>query len=140
MRGAPGSGKSTLSRMLAESIFYNEGDYVICSTDSFFIKDGVYKFDPTKLGWAHTQNREKARAAMENGVELVIIDNTNTRRSDMAPYIQMAEQYGYNITEIVVGRLNQASIDTYVERNTHSVPRESIERMVNTLKDSILND
>ena len=44
LRGIPGAGKSTLAKQLGDSHF---------ETDGFFMVDGEYKFDPTKLRKAH---------------------------------------------------------------------------------------
>ena len=145
MRGLPGSGKSTEARALAERHVSTGGQTVaICSTDSFFIKDdGQYVFDASKLGKNHGMNQYKANRFMFMGTELVIVDNTNTTRKEMAPYKQSAKDNGYDVREVLVGKeslfpadLEECCphkytdyIDMCVQRNTHGVPKEAIERM-----------
>lgn len=52
MRGVTGSGKSTVALAVAQ------GDKSkIFSTDDFFVKDGVYQFDPKQIGRAHQWNQ-----------------------------------------------------------------------------------
>jgi pantothenate kinase-related protein Tda10 len=53
MRGVPGSGKSYLASLLRESYMKKGYSCSIYSTDNFFMKDGVYSFDPSKLGEYH---------------------------------------------------------------------------------------
>jgi len=50
IRGLSGCGKTTFSRELVDS---NSGDATMYAADDYFVgKDGVYRFDPSKLGEA----------------------------------------------------------------------------------------
>ena len=82
MRGIPGSGKSTLARKLAppENIF---------STDDFFMVQGEYKFDPTKLGQYHGQNLDRFQNAIMNGVAPIVVDNTNIQKWEYSKYADL---------------------------------------------------
>lgn len=51
MSGIPGSGKSTYVKQLQQKLGYY--DVVVCSADHFFMVNGEYRFDVTKLGDAH---------------------------------------------------------------------------------------
>lgn len=126
LRGLPGSGKSTLAKIICEG---SEEHTTICSTDIFFVKDGQYKFDPTKLGWAHQQNKNKCYEAMKSGYGCIVIDNTNIKRADFKPYLDMAAERGFSVQEIIVGKFDEESIKIYAARNTHGVPIEAIKRM-----------
>lgn len=126
LRGLPGSGKSTLAYTLTENEFESA---LICSTDRFFYQNGEYKFDAKKLGWAHQKNKEACRSGMMAGYHNIVIDNTNIKRADFQPYIDMAKEHGYSVQEIVVGRFDEESIKEYAARNQHGVPIESIRRM-----------
>ena len=55
LRGIPGAGKSTLAKQLGDSHF---------ETDGFFMVDGEYKFDPTKLREAHQWCQSQVELAM----------------------------------------------------------------------------
>ncbi len=47
VRGIPGSGKSTFAKQLVGA------DFLVCEADKYFMVDGEYKFDATKLKQAH---------------------------------------------------------------------------------------
>jgi NEDD4-binding protein 2 len=94
MRGVSGSGKSTLAREIAEKAGCHA---VIYSTDDFFMVDGEYRFDPKRLGEFHASNVNRAEEAMADQCECVIIDNTNTQAWEMKPYVELAEEYGYDV-------------------------------------------
>lgn len=49
MRGVPGAGKSTIVNYLANKLDTN----CICSADLFFMKNGRYEYDRSKIGQAH---------------------------------------------------------------------------------------
>ena len=128
MRGVPGSGKSTLAMMLAESYsrLVGSSQVKILSTDDFFVKNGVYTFDRTKLGYAHQRNIILAEEAMRQGIRYVFIDNTNISNKEMAPYVALAEQYKYEVQYVTVGRFDQEHVKKYHERNEHGVPFDNI--------------
>lgn len=127
LRGIPGSGKSTKAQEIVDNCF---GTHVKCSADDYFINsDGEYVFNRFRLGKAHNQCKENAKQAMKDGVDLVIVDNTNTTKKEMQPYINMAKHYGYQIKFEVVGSFDEESIELYAKRNVHGVPVETIKRM-----------
>ena len=97
MRGVSGSGKSTL----AKKIHATRGG-VIFSTDDFFTNPatGQYEFDLSKLKQNHEANQFRTAEAMARGLTPIIVDNTNSKRWEMLPYVKMADRYGYRI-EIV---------------------------------------
>jgi len=84
VRGLPGSGKSTLAAMLP-------GTHV--EADDFFIVNGEYKFDGSRIGEAHGWCLSKCREALERG-EDVVVSNTFTRLWEMRPYIDAATEFG----------------------------------------------
>ena len=111
MQGVPGSGKSTIACELADLVF---------STDDFFYREGEYKFDAAKIGEAHQWNQLRAEGAMMVGGNDIAIDNTNVKRWEAKPYVQMAERYGYAVVFVRVSS-NFKSV--------HGVTQEVIERM-----------
>ena len=68
LRGVPGSGKSTLAKSL---------DGAIVSADNYMTDcDGNYKFDPTRLPYAHGEClSEFMRHMLEWGTPFVTVDN-----------------------------------------------------------------
>jgi len=129
MRGVPGSGKSYLAEQLAK-LAAKTGSVVLYSTDEFFMSEGQYKFDPTKLGKYHMQNIERAAKAAENGVDTIIIDNTNIRHWEMRAYAQIADKNGYEVEFVESNSPWARDAVECARRNTHGVPLDKIIQML----------
>ncbi len=71
LRGIPGAGKSTLAKQLGDAHF---------EADSYFMIDGEYQFDPTKL--------RKAHEWCQGQVELAMIQNHITYGLDSSDIVQ----------------------------------------------------
>eukprot|EP00039_Didymoeca_costata_P005336 m.80625 g.80625 ORF g.80625 m.80625 type:complete len:160 (+) comp12772_c0_seq5:239-718(+) len=125
MRGLPGSGKSTL----ASSLTGENG--IVLSTDDYFICDGVYQFEPTKLGDAHRWNQARSKDAMEKGVPVIAIDNTNTKLWEMQPYAAMGLSHGYRVEIRIPMTPWRFDPATCFERNAHGVALETLVAMLN---------
>lgn len=124
MRGISGSGKSTRAKQIAQE----RGGAVICSADNYFLdEDGNYNFDVRKLSAAHNDCRLKFEKAVQWGEPTVIIDNTNTRKSEYKHYIQYASAQGYDI-QIV--KIDPPSIKECADRNVHGVPEDVIKKQL----------
>ncbi|KFV43033.1 NEDD4-binding protein 2-like 2 [Gavia stellata] len=93
LRGLPGSGKSTLSRILLGQ----SCDGIVFSTDDYFRQQDGYTYNAAQLGDAHDWNQKRAKQAMEQGKSPVIIDNTNTQAWEMKPYVEVALEKGYRV-------------------------------------------
>uniref|UniRef100_A0A8B9ME67 NEDD4-binding protein 2-like 2 n=1 Tax=Accipiter nisus TaxID=211598 RepID=A0A8B9ME67_9AVES len=93
LRGLPGSGKSTLSRILLRQ----SCDGIVFSTDDYFRQQDGYTYNAAQLGDAHDWNQKRAKQAMEQGKSPVIIDNTNTQAWEMKPYVEVALEKGYRV-------------------------------------------
>lgn len=126
MQGASGSGKSTLARDHIAPLLQALGhDVVIVSTDDEFHENGVYRFDPTKLGINHAKTQQKCREALIAG-KSVVVDNTNTQAWEAKPYVMMAQELGIPVT------FHRA---TGSYQNLHGVPSEKVEQMKQRLED-----
>ncbi|KAK2533076.1 N4bp2l1 [Columba livia] len=125
LRGLPGSGKSTLARQLKREY----PSAVVLSTDDYFIENGVYMFEPDLLEDAHKWNQKRARKAMKNGKSPVIIDNTNIHAWEMKPYVMMARENRYEVVFQEPDTPWKFNVRELTRRNTHHVPRETIQRM-----------
>ena len=117
LRGLPGQGKSTVAQDLG-------GEVV--SADDYFVVDGKYEFDATKLKEAHKYARELFQIHLDNAVEKIVVDNTNTQEWEFKDYKEKALERDYKVIELIVGTRN---VDESVERNTHNVPRTVIRKM-----------
>ena len=112
LRGLPGSGKSTLADSLGI-------DYV--EADMFFMQDGEYKFDASKLKEAHQWCQDRVRKIMELDMS-VAVANTFTQEWEMEPYLKMAEEFGYRVNSLIVENRHGGE-------NIHGVPAEALDRM-----------
>lgn len=127
MQGVPGSGKSTLAREFAA----NAKSVKVVSADHYFeeLGGGTYAFDPSKLGEAHGQCFRRFIAAVQEGVETVIVDNTNTTATEVAPYVLGGEAHGYKVEVIRV----TCDPDVAAARNTHGVPVHAVRAMASRI-------
>ncbi|ORX41761.1 hypothetical protein BCR36DRAFT_172317 [Piromyces finnis] len=144
LRGLPGSGKSTLAKSLLES---SNSQGIILSTDDFFMEDGVYKYDVTRILEAHRFNQNLCKENCEKGVTPVIIDNTNVKRRDAKVYIEIAVQYGYEVQvrEPDTPWWKSRNIQELTQKTVHGVPEEKIQKMLERWDDdfsveTILNE
>ncbi|XP_066910345.1 NEDD4-binding protein 2-like 1 [Clytia hemisphaerica] len=94
LRGLPGSGKTTRAMELTNDATLG----VILATDDFFTKDGVYTYNKKMIGKAHQWNQERTKLSMEACITPICIDNTNTQKFEMKPYVLMADKYGYQVS------------------------------------------
>lgn len=129
MKGVPGSGKSYKANELAKQL-----KAFICSADHFFEtvvnNEVVYKFNPKRLGQAHQTCKDNCERAMQEKKN-VIIDNTNLTYKECKPYISLAKKYGYDCTIVESDTPWKKDAKICSERNTHGVPLEKIQEMMN---------
>ena len=58
-RAVSGCGKSTISNILKKECLKKSITVNICSTDNFFMLNGIYRFDSSKLNEYHQKNLKK---------------------------------------------------------------------------------
>lgn len=118
LRGVPGSGKSTVAQNIGGTHF---------ETDKYFMVDGEYKFDPTKLKQYHQMCQDEVNLAMiqnhtANLNDVIVVSNTFTQEWEIKPYFDLAKTYGYQVFSLIVenrhGGLNQ-----------HGVPEDKVQIM-----------
>ena len=118
LRGVPGSGKSTVAQNIGGTHF---------ETDKYFMVDGEYKFDPTKLKQYHQMCQDEVNLAMiQNHTahlnDVIVVSNTFSQEWEMKPYFDLAKTYGYQVFSLIVenrhGGLNQ-----------HGVPEDKVQIM-----------
>ena len=115
LRGLPGSGKSTLAKSLG-------GMYA--EADQYFMEDGEYKFDPSKIKDAHGWCQDIVHSYLRNGIEKVIVSNTFTQEWEMEAYYKLAEKYGYRVYSLIVENRHGGV-------NEHGVPEGKLKQMKN---------
>ena len=105
---------------------------LVLSTDNYFVKDGVYKFNPKMLPAAHLHTQELAKVAIKNGDnDVIIIDNTHTQKWEAKPYVEAAVIDGRYLIEFREPS-TQWKKDPIIlaKKNTHGVPENAIRRML----------
>ena len=115
LRGLPGAGKSTVAKRLG-------GEHY--EADMFFMKDGEYKFDATKLKMAHQWCQQQVEHCMEDESPVVVVSNTFTQEWEMQAYNDLAKHYGYTVFSLVVENRHGGE-------NVHGVPADAMDRMEN---------
>jgi predicted kinase len=135
MRGIPGSGKSTLAVVLANVPGVDAAP--VYSTDDFFMIEGVYRFDPSKLGANHGANLARTVSAMEAEIPHVIVDNTMTQAWEAREYVRAAVRLGYAVQFIEPRTPWARDAAECARRNSHGVPEASIVAMLARWEDDL---
>lgn len=117
IRGAPGSGKSSLARRLHWSRVEGAAHF---EADMWFEQSGVYHFRPEQLTAAHRWCQDQTKQAMLRGSNTIIVSNCFIRRWELALYQVLARIHGYRVQEITL----KANFG-----NIHGVPKEKVELM-----------
>lgn len=131
LRGLPGTGKDEIAKYLAASgipSIPGVSSAITLSTDQFFIKDGKYQFDKTKLKEAHEATWEAFKSAISSDSQVIIINNTNIKKFHYAHYVDYAQRHGY-LTSIVIIPANDVSDRELATRNVHNVDQGTISKM-----------
>jgi predicted kinase len=126
IRGLPGSGKSTLAKILTNQHV---------EADMFFVKDGEYLFDGSKLKQAHEWCQKTTEALMlsnkmQEKKEIIVVSNTFTQAWEMEPYFNLAEKHGYKVFSLIAE-------NRHGSENQHNVSHDVIEKMKNRFEISL---
>lgn len=111
VRGLPGSGKSTFSKLLSKAI---------CSADDYLMVNGEYLWSEDKLYKAHKWCQRKCERFMKFEAKRVVVDNTSIKSRDLKPYYKLAEKYGYLVHSVIVENRHGGA-------NIHNCSEELIE-------------
>lgn len=103
MIGASGSGKTTIAKAIVSTNVQAHLSARAFSADDFFLSaNGEYHFDLAKLGEAHGECLRGVVHALQDDVQVVVVDNTNTSEAEIAPYIALGLAYVYDVVPVVV--------------------------------------
>lgn len=123
IRGVSGSGKSTLAKKIASLHELENKKCVILETDNYFMVDGEYKFDATKLHQNHQKCFNDFLTALnDRHVDVIIVANTFTRKWEYVNYSDAAKDSGYEVTMLIAN-------GNY--KNVHNVPDDVVQKMKN---------
>lgn len=120
VRGLPGSGKSTLGHSLVKAGLAQhcyEADQYFRSYN-FALGKWDYKYDASKLGYAHMQCQENTKEALKFG-QSVVVSNTSTTEREVKIYADIAQEFGAKFVSIVVERRHDG-------KSLHDVPDEKM--------------
>jgi hypothetical protein len=134
--GIAGSGKTTKAKKITNCVFEADNYWLNCVGD--------YLFVPTKIGKAHQWCQAEVRKAMEDGKTSIAVSNTSLTPKERKPYIDLAKEFGYEVSlELpdspwfldILPRLRDKTFTdddvwTFVRKNTHGVPFDSIKKMM----------
>ena len=124
VRGLPGSGKSTFANFISRSNVFEADQY-------FIGKDGIYRFDGSKIKNAHKWCLDKVELEMTKNSPNIIVSNTFTQKWEMENYYKLAEKYGYRVFSIIVENRHGGE-------NVHGVPQEQLDKMAKRFEVSLI--
>ena len=113
IRGLPGSGKSTLGKLLAGSNNFEADDY--------FMSEGVYTFKPSELPNAHDFCQFQVRTSMEEMIPTIAVCNTFSEQWEVDPYLEMLKKHHLYTVNIIECQSDYGSV--------HGVPDEAVQAM-----------
>ena len=120
LRGLPGSGKSTLARFVGDA--FGEADM-------FFLKNGKYEFDGSKIRDAHAWCQSTVREWMQMNADTygleyseIAVSNTFTQEWEMEAYYNLAKEFNYKVFSMIVENRHDGV-------NSHGVPEDKLEAM-----------
>ena len=126
LRGLPGSGKSELSKLIANN---SQIPTVCCSADLYF-ETRKLAFDTKLLSDAHAFCFTQAKNAIESNTTHIIIDNTNSQCHEFRKYIELGNTNGYDVVVLEIFCQNKDIARSFASRNSHSVPISSVLKML----------
>ena len=147
MQGAPGCGKSTVAEILRrhyETSSLPVPKVAVESADNYWYEiiephlPEKYSWDSERSGQNHVWNQKLVLEDMQNGYDVIIVDNTNTLRKEALPYIGVAMMFDYEISVVRV----DPGVDVCIARQAgrpedRRVPEEVIRAMHARMEDLI---
>lgn len=121
------------------------GNGVIHSTDDLIEATGDYRGFFTKLiesgdfkdlSRMHSKNLSNAIKSMKDGISPVVIDNTNIKANEAKAYVVAALEMGFDDNNIQIHDVGTRglSAEQLAESNTHGVPLDKIQTMMQSHK------
>lgn len=125
MRGIPGCGKDTF----IERELKQYDPIVICADDEHTF-NGKYEYRKERAEAAHNACLQTfVSLTIGRATTSLVINNTNIRMFEIAPYYRLAQAFGYEVQ--IFQFLCPPELG--FRRNVHNVPRETIEMMARSM-------
>jgi len=115
VRGVSGAGKSTFAKALATAY-----GGVHIEADMYFMQNGAYNFQQSRLTDAHNWCQGVVDAALSIG-RTVVVSNTSTTEKEVQPYQELVKQHNANFVSLIVENRNGTM-------SVHDVPEEALQR------------
>ena len=127
MRGIPGCGKDTF---IKNFLMERYSPVVLCA-DDFHMRDGKYNWRPENAKAAHDQVlKQFVTLTQGHAANCIVVNNTNIRMFEIAPYYRLAEAFHYEVE--IIQFLCHPALGT--KRNVHNVPSATIEQMARNIE------
>ncbi len=124
LRGLPGSGKTTLAKVLSEN-----NTYPVFSVDDYFTDEltGEYIFNFQNNHLAYKQCETLTHDAMQLALPKVLVHNTFTMEWELEPYFKLAKKFNYLVFVVTVEKFHH-------NKNVHEVSEEQLQKMAEKYK------
>lgn len=123
MQGPQGVGKTTIAKAIAK-----RGGVQILSADDYFMKDGSYVFDGTRLADAHAACKRRAEEVLTTSEDVALIDNCNKNMRDASAYMSLVTGH---VLVLRIQPKNQVEAIRCGNRSVHQVPSKNVIRTYN---------
>jgi predicted kinase len=125
VRGVPGSGRTTLALQHAGS------SGIVLSTDDFFLTDGEYDFDGSRIHEAHAWNHKRAVSHLKyQRTQRIVIDNNNSQAWEMREYAHVGIQNGYQVRIRTVDTPWRYDASECAKRTAKGLSEDDIARII----------
>lgn len=134
MRGLQGSGKSYIARHYADNSqkTTDANSWMVCSADDYFERSGKeYGFNASELAEAHMYCRKRFITAVNENTEIIVLDNTNSKKWEYQIYERIAKICGYSVYVIEIACKDEDTIAKFIKRCQHKVDNEAVQRLWN---------
>jgi predicted kinase len=129
MRGVPGSGKSTITNLLANSFKLMGLDVAVHRIDDLHTsEDGVFFWEDDLEEQRYNKNFDNFCESCNMHVSFIFCDAINLQKSDYNKYIDYAKSLGYFVSTVCP---ELPTADEAANRNKHDVTVEQIHEMLN---------